>query len=199
LSIITNLQHFNIYLKSRSFLTNGSVFRDGSFAASFILPLQYRLLSLSVPARDVKDKSSAMVQACRLACILYFAEIRRLFGIMHVVSTLQTRKLRAFLERSGETWEDLGLLRAWCLALGAIESTGPLRVWYMDELKRAINGLGIESWDKAEMQLKEVLWFEDVHSPMFHDLHTTEEGRRGGTGYYFYYHNLSRHRLRRRE
>lgn len=139
-----------------------------------------------------------MVQACRLACILYFAEIRRSFGIMGVVSTLQIRKLKAFLDMSSETWGGLGLLRMWCLTLGAIESTGPLRVWYIEELKRAIEKLGVEFWDEAEEQLREVLWFEDVHSPMFHDSQSGEGSIRG-TGYYFYHHNLKRRRIKRRE
>jgi hypothetical protein len=98
---------------------------------------------------------------------------------MGVVSTLQSRKLKSFLEMSGE-WEELGLLRTWCLAMGGMESQGPLRVWFIDELKKAIEGLGMESWEETEGHLREILWFDDVHSLMFHDLHSGEEASRGG-------------------
>ena len=42
------------------------------------------------------------------------------------------------------------LLRMLCLALGAIESTGPLIIWFVEELKRAMQQLGLESLDEAE-------------------------------------------------
>jgi hypothetical protein len=135
-------------------------------------PLQYCLLNTSVLEIDVKDSSAAIAQACRLACILYLAEIRRLLGVIGMTSTLQTRKLRSFLEMSDGKWEGLELLRMWCLALGAIESTGPLRVWFVGEMKRIMEQLGLESLDEAEGELRELLWFDDVHSPLFHDLHS---------------------------
>jgi hypothetical protein len=183
MDVLNGVQRFNAYFKTQILVTDEEIFRDGGFAASFILPLQHRLLSLSAHAVDVEDNVSAMVQAIRLACILYLAEIRRSFGVMGVVSTLQSRKLKSFLEISGE-WEELGLLKAWCLAMGGMESLGPLRVWFVEELQKAIKGLGLESWQEAEGQLREVLWFDDVHSPLFRELHTGEMmSRRGRRGY----------------
>jgi hypothetical protein len=179
MDIMNGLQRFNAYFNSQILLTDGAIFRDGGFAASFILPLQHRLLLLSAHAIDVEEPVSSMVQAVRLACILYLAEIRRSFGVMGVVSTLQSRKLKPFLEMSGE-WEELGLLRTWCLAMGGMESQGPLRVWFVEELKKATDSFGMESWEEAEGQLREVLWFDDVHSPVFRELHTGEEKSRGG-------------------
>lgn len=51
-----------------------TIFRDGGFAASFILTLQHRLPLLSAHAVDVEDNVFAMAQAVRLACILYLVE-----------------------------------------------------------------------------------------------------------------------------
>lgn len=64
--------------------------------------------------------------------------------------------------------------------MGGMESQGPLRVWFVEELKKATDSFGMESWEEAEGQLREVLWFDDVHSPVFRELHTGEEKSRGG-------------------
>ena len=64
--------------------------------------------------------------------------------------TSSNEEIEKFLEMSGDEWEGLKLLRMLCLALGAIESTGPLIIWFVEELKRAMQQLGLESLDEAE-------------------------------------------------
>jgi hypothetical protein len=155
--------------KTQVHVTRGAIFRDGIFAGSYILPLQNRLVSLSAPATEVSDSISAKMHAIRLACILFLAEIRRALGIMGVVSTLQVRKLRCFLEMSGP-WEDLSVLRMWCLAMGGMESLpGPLKEWFARELESERTRLGM-GWKNVENILREVLWYDDVHHEMFLDL-----------------------------
>lgn len=117
------------------------------------------------------------MQAVRLACILYTAEIRRMFGIMGVFSDLHTVKLRACIEKTGSDWGELGVLRMWCLAMGGMESRGAERGWFLGELERERERKG--SWEDVEGGLRGVLWFEDVHGVMFGEVWRGDKGPPG--------------------
>jgi hypothetical protein len=170
MNIMDDQRAFSVHLKSEVKRTGGKVYSNGIFAATEILPLLHRLLSLSVATVNTDKQGSDMLQACRLGCILYLAEIRCLFGIMGIISTLQTKKLRNFLEASANDWKEFELLKVWCLAMGAMESFGSLRAWYIAELGKASGKLSISSWDDMERQLRGVLWYDQVHTPMFRGL-----------------------------
>ena len=171
MNIMDDLLVFSDHLAKEVIRTNGKVYRDGVFAAMEILPLLHRLLSLSGAAVNITERESIVLQACRLASILYLAEIRRLFGVMGIVSEFQTEKLRNILESSADDWNDFGLLKMWCLAMGAMESSGSLRNWYIIVLVKEGEKLGIRGWDEIERQLRGVLWYEHVHTPIFRGLY----------------------------
>jgi hypothetical protein len=123
---------------------------------------------LSKPDINILDQSEDVLQAVRVSCILFFAEIRRLFGIMGVHSTSQTQKLRSFLLQIPlSAWQNLEILRMWCLAMGGMESTGEERLWFLQELEKWKVKLGLESWGEVLGVLRGVLWYEDVHTVMF--------------------------------
>jgi hypothetical protein len=68
--------------------TNSEIYKDGLNAALGILPLLHRLLGLKTDSTEDQCQKMNMV---RLGCILYFAEIRRLFGIMGIIHTHTTQ------------------------------------------------------------------------------------------------------------
>ena len=122
-----------------------------------MLPLIHRLLDLS-------GAGSTLVEAIRLATLLFFTEFRRLFGVMGVHCQILTRKLKYFLEESEAGWEGLELLRLWCLAMGGMESEGMERAWYLAAFERE---KGDASWGDVMGEFKFVVWYEGVHDVMF--------------------------------
>lgn len=141
-----------------------------SFGTGYIYPLLHRVLSLAddgivAPLDDFK-----VLQACRLGCALYLAKIRRLFGINGVISTVQTQKLQNYLKSSIDNWDDLGLMRMWCLTMGGMEAEGELRDWYAEEVQKEGARMGWNTLGQLETQLKGMLWFTEVHSPSFWEL-----------------------------
>jgi hypothetical protein len=132
--------------------------------------LLHRCLSLPRYNADVDETDGAILQACRLACTLFLAEIKRIFGLNAVHCRLQTQKLRKYLECSKGRWGELQLLRLWCLAMGGIESIGPLRDWYANELRDEGVTMGLYSWKQVEGEVKSLLWFDECHTLLFVEL-----------------------------
>jgi len=166
MDIMDDMRAFTAMLKLKVMQTNGGVYSDGGFAAFRLLPLLHRLLSLSPKITDASQQQCLIL---RLACILYFAEIRRLFGIMGIVSTTQLQKLQSLLKGNIGSWGELELLRAWALAMGAMESRGAEREWYMVELEASRLRMEIHTWDELRDQFREISWYEDAHTPMFRE------------------------------
>lgn len=167
MNIMNGLRSFVFYLKGEALDTRGKVYRRGDLFASNMLTLQHRLLSLILPSDDDTQRK---VNILRLGCTLCIAEIRRLFGIMGVLSFNQVAKLRGLLEEQTHGWEPFPLLRAWVLAMGAIESRGDDRAWFFAELEKSKTELGIGSWECLEDKLRQILWYDEVHDLMFLEL-----------------------------
>jgi hypothetical protein len=52
--------------------------------------------------------------------------------------------------------------------MGGMESTSKeQRTWYIQEMKKSGQTLGLRTWEDVEKELKEVLWFDEAHSPLF--------------------------------
>lgn len=168
MNIMNELRSFMSYLKnSEARDPRGKVYRRGELFASNMLTLQHRLQSLiSLSDDDAEQKVNIM----RLGCTLCMAEIRRLFGIMGVLSFNQTAKLRGLLEEQTHGWEPFALLKAWVLAMGALESQGGDRAWFFAELEKAKMELGVDSWESLEEKFRQILWYDVVHDQMFWEL-----------------------------
>ena len=93
-----------------------------------------------------------------------------MFGIVGVISFTHTRKLRVLLESQTKSWEEFGVLRAWVLAMGAMESTRQNRAWFFGELQTEQTVLGFNTLEELEARFREVLWFDKVHCPMYREL-----------------------------
>lgn len=162
--IMNELRSFIVYLGSEVRRTQGATYSRGHLAASNILPTQHRLLNLTSPG---EVDGQPMVEILRLACFLFMAEVRRLFGIMGVLSSVQMDKLRAALEEHTYGWEPFMILKAWVLAVGGMESRGSVRIWFLAELEKAKVELGVGSWKELMGMFRDILWYEEVHDQMF--------------------------------
>jgi hypothetical protein len=164
---MNDLRSFTTLLYDRDASTKGKIFSDGAFAASNLLPFLHRLLTLSAKGPTTSQNHHEIL---RLGCILFLAEIRRMFGIVGIISSTHTRKLRVLLESQTKSWEELGVLRAWVLAIGAMESTRQNRAWFFGELQTEQTVLGFNTLEELEARFREVLWFDKVHCPMYREL-----------------------------
>jgi hypothetical protein len=164
MNIIDDIRSYCHTLSKLVAKTNSEIYKDGSNAAFSILPLLHRLLSLKTDSTEDQCQKMNMV---RLGCILYFAEIRRLFGIMGIIHTHTTQKLRLLSEKQTGDWGSLEILKAWALAMAAIECGGAERKWFFEQLEISRNRLGISDWLEMERQFEEILWYGDVHSTLF--------------------------------
>ena len=71
----------------------------------------------------------------------------------------------------------------WCLAMGGMESTGEDREWFLNELEQQKRELGSKSWDVVLGVLREVIWFEDVHTVIFWEVCVRVEPIHGSDDY----------------
>ena len=167
MNIMNDCRSYTTQLKAEVKRTNGGIYSEGRFAAHGILPLLHRALCLE---SDMLDDSQQKCDAVRLGCMLYFAEIRRLFGIMGILSKYQTQKLRISLQSQEDDWGALDILKAWVLAMGCIESSGAERAWFFQRLQVSRGRLGIDTWDELQVQFRDILWYGHVHDTTFKEV-----------------------------
>jgi hypothetical protein len=105
--MMRGLSRFSSHLKVEARGTNRKIYSDGEFATGYLYALLHKCLSLPRHNPDVDEYDDAILQAYRLACTLFQADIRRLFGINGVISGIQTERLRYYLEISVGHWEIL--------------------------------------------------------------------------------------------
>lgn len=167
LSVMNHLQRVNYHLHHE----DRKIFHDGDFATAYIFPAIHQCLSLSGDAIQADEQDTYILQSVRISCLLYTAEIRRLFGINGVAAKLHTQKLKFYLENSTHDWGELGMLRLWCLAMGGMESEGADRAWFAAEVAREGAEMGYPMWHDLEAQMEEMIWFTDAHRPKFWSLY----------------------------
>jgi hypothetical protein len=100
--------------------TNDLVLQDGNYAVLHLYPLCLRLLIFSF---NYNEDIDVMLEATRLAIMLYLFTIREAFNIQPFCSKVQTVKLRELLERHMSlNWGLVEWLRLWVQSMCAIES-----------------------------------------------------------------------------
>jgi hypothetical protein len=160
------MDEFSAMESKGKFTSRFTILRLFSFGTGHLFPLLHRVLSLAGDAMVAPPDDLNILQACRLGCALYLAEIRRLFGINGVISTLQTKKLKHYLQASTENWESLGLMKIWCLAMGGMEADEEnLRGWFSDQIQKEGSLMGWKTIEDLQKQMEGMLWFPSVHGP----------------------------------
>ena len=169
-NIMEDMAKFTIYLESEVTRTNGLVYASTVLCASYINPLLHRLLNLiSTTVSDINSDGTTLKEACRLSCILYLAELRRSFGVMPVWTHAQLAKLHVLFENSSElhTWDGLGVIRLWILALAITEEREEeQRRWWLERLKSASREEGLRSMTEVTDKLRQFMWM-DLHENKF--------------------------------
>ncbi|KAE9985634.1 hypothetical protein BLS_006717 [Venturia inaequalis] len=101
-------------------------------------------------------------EACRLGALLYIAPIWRKFGAAPVVTTVLVRKLLAQILVAPMDWGELGLLRAWVLAVGALEAeNGHVFRKFTEMLAQHLIERHVLSWEQIFPSLEAVIWMKE--------------------------------------
>ncbi|KAH8593676.1 hypothetical protein B0O99DRAFT_208169 [Bisporella sp. PMI_857] len=166
IDIMNDMRSYSYCLSQEVERTRGGIYREDALAST-LLPLLHHLLSLSVNGASPVQQRLNII---RLSCILFLAGIRRLFAIMGVFCKLQVSKLKDYLKLQPGDWGSLEPLKAWCLAMGAMEAIGVTREWYMDELEASRARLGINTWEEMLEKFRGILWYEPTHTRTFRDI-----------------------------
>lgn len=91
---------------------------------------------------------------------------------MGIISTHQVRALQTHLLSSSSpspSWGALEPLRAWALAMGALEARGASRAAFVAALAVSRANLGLATWEELQVYLREILWYEATHTPLFNE------------------------------
>ncbi|KAL3425983.1 hypothetical protein PVAG01_02774 [Phlyctema vagabunda] len=171
MDIVENISRFSTYLSKAAVETRGEVYSDNGSAPMYLCPILHRLLSLSdeYAIMDIQDQGAVLREVLRLGCILYFAEIRRLCGIMAVMSMKPVEKLRSLLsvlKDHPSVWSNgFESLRPWALAMGGMEATtGEDQDWFLHELSQLPSGTTGNFDD-----VKGIMWYFEAHEPLFNN------------------------------
>jgi hypothetical protein len=100
-------------------------------------------------------------ETCRLATLLYIAPIWRKYGAAPVVTTVLVQKLLAQIQLAPTDWGELGLLRIWVLAVGALEAENHhMFLQITDMLANQLRDRQVLSWEQIFPSLSRILWME---------------------------------------
>ena len=167
---LTDLGEWNAVFESAMESTGDDLFVGFPVAREWgpwdhsVTSLVHRILSIQQPV-DFTDEASIFYEACRLASWFYLAEIRHRFYIRAVDTSVQQNKFQGLMERHASgRWEGLENLQFWVLMVAFLQvPEGPRRAWFAQEVRRVARELGISSCAQAEVQLKRLLWMDNVH------------------------------------
>ncbi|KIV89266.1 hypothetical protein PV10_08845 [Exophiala mesophila] len=127
---------------------------------------QHQLLS-QMPPPDVEtsDGPGAIIQACRLATLVFSDMVIFPVPPMQGVKPRLASMLKKALEgcaasRNGSSYAYMLL---WATSLGAISASfTPDRPWYVEQLSQQVLLLGIDQWSSMEFALSKFLWWSPV-------------------------------------
>lgn len=149
--------------------TSGLVYQEAVFAGSIINTTLFQLLAMQKVLDDADDNRRFIVEAVRLALILWFAAVRRSFGIAPIVTAVHMAKLISLLKREKVRWGHGQMLMVKWLVLGvaileAVEEED-LR-WLQFQWSLVARRMEFDDVKKARKAMT-VLWIQSAHGEGF--------------------------------
>lgn len=125
----------------------------------------HRLLSWRplLEAADDEYLGPNAQEACRLAALLYIAPVWRKFGAAPVVTTVIVQRLLVQMQLAPTEWGELGLLRAWVLAIGSLEAEDHHIFRQLTEILAShLRARQVLSWEQIFPSLQAIVWMENA-------------------------------------
>ncbi|RDW74202.1 hypothetical protein BP5796_07644 [Coleophoma crateriformis] len=167
MDLIEDIMRFSGYVANSAVQTFGRIYKDLEFSFQNLIPLVHRLLSISAMALDIEDDGSIIQEAVRLGYLLYIAGIKRIFGVIGIGSKAHPQKLCSLLKQINMNWEEFGLIRSWCLAMGAMEALGDDKMWFLESLEESLRYQGFETLEQGEQLLRNFGWYDEAHTHLY--------------------------------
>jgi hypothetical protein len=113
------------------------------------------------PMQTSSDGDQVIMESLRLGSLLYLASVWRKYGVSPLRIAVFVQKLVALRSTLSTEWKGLWLLEAWVLTMGAIESHGSERRFFVQELKALASSQSVPATDILR-EAKSVLWIESA-------------------------------------
>lgn len=167
LDIFEEMQAFSHDSFEKSESTTAAVPHFAGEIGAWTNSVIHKLLTFRPVSLPLSPQAFTVLEACRLAGLLYMIPVWRFFGVGPVASaTLQAslhRILREDVRDDARTWGQLWKLQLWVLYVGAMESLGgPSESWFLGQIVSFSAMNGITSWSEGMAAVEGVLWFACV-------------------------------------
>jgi hypothetical protein len=170
IDLFEDASKFIIHTENEVARTAGKMWKDSTFAVSFVNPLIDRSLRIR-SAVNFEDFGTFIIEACRLALIPSLAPLRREFSRYPVTTSLHVRKLHMLLADCSSDWEELKELQLCVVAMGILEAEKPTQKDRFEcDLIRISWGYGFTKLQEAEGVLEGLVWAVSVHGPKLRSL-----------------------------
>jgi len=105
-----------------------------------------------------------MREAIRLACLVFFAFVKRQFRIRPDGIDHHKNKITTLLLQHPISWFPFLDLRLWVLVIEALAIDSDERVWHVAEILDTMQELGLTAWDEAFEVVKGIIWVDELFS-----------------------------------
>jgi len=150
----------------RDEMSRRHLWKDTIFAGFYISPILGDLLAMRPDVNNEPSSSTTMLEAFRLAAVLYLADLRSKFGIDTLsVGPLYASKLHSLLSSSSiYDWEEQPALLIWILAIAfTSRSLRPeQRALFTEMFNNALMARGISKFEDLKALLTEIVWDEEI-------------------------------------
>lgn len=149
-------------LKARIEAQLPNVWRDDLFLGIYVNPVLHLLL-MPKNLECNGSRSGSIAEMCRLAALLFFADIRVRFLPFHTTGPHFEERLRTLLLQDID-WTSFEELHLWVLTTLLINSSMPQihRQALLNQLVSLMVSLNLASWDVTMEVLRDFPWLDDI-------------------------------------
>jgi len=155
---VQNVMHDN--------MSRRHLWKDTIFAGFYISPIVGDLLAIRLDVDNEPNPSTVLLEAFRLAALLYVSDLRSKFGIDTLsAGPLYATKLLALLSSSStQDWKMQTDLLIWILAIAFTSQSLFLqqRAWFIVMFNNALMARGINDFENLKALLARIVWDEEI-------------------------------------
>lgn len=148
----------------RGEMSRRHLWKDTVFAGFYISPILGDLLAMRLDA--YRSSSTVLLEAFRLAAVLYVSDLRSKFGIDTLsAGPLYATKLQTILSSSSaHDWEAQSDLLIWILAIAFTSPSlfAEQRTWFTGMFSNALMAGGISEFGGLKVLLARIVWDEEI-------------------------------------
>ena len=154
----------NVQDTMRGEMSRRPLWKDTIFAGFYISPILGDLLAMRLDA--YRSSSTVLLEAFRLAAVLYVSDLRSKFGIDTLsAGPLYATKLQTILSSSyTRDWEAQSDLLIWILAIAFTSPSlfAEQRTWFTGMFSNALMAGGISEFESLKALLARIVWDEEI-------------------------------------